>query len=109
MAGAHVASCNPQSAIYNRKSFRGRSSVGRAPQWHCGGQGFESPRLQSSLASACHAVALCVGGRLGGGRTSSILSTRTQRVTTRQANFKNGKVQHQYRKVTPNTKLCVTG
>jgi hypothetical protein len=22
------------------------SSVGRAPQWHCGGQGFESPRLQ---------------------------------------------------------------
>ena len=23
----------------------GRSSVGRAPQWHCGGQGFESPRL----------------------------------------------------------------
>ena len=23
----------------------GRSSVGRAPQWHCGGQEFESPRL----------------------------------------------------------------
>ena len=23
----------------------GLSSVGRAPQWHCGGQGFESPRL----------------------------------------------------------------
>ena len=23
----------------------GRSSVGRAPQWHCGGLGFESPRL----------------------------------------------------------------
>ena len=27
----------------------GRSSVGRAPQWHCGGQGFESPRLHHSL------------------------------------------------------------
>src|SRR2546429_6166108 len=26
----------------------GRSSVGRAPQWHCGGQGFESPRLHHS-------------------------------------------------------------
>src|ERR1043166_3377550 len=24
---------------------RGRSSVGRAPQSHCGGQGFKSPRL----------------------------------------------------------------
>ena len=24
---------------------RGRSSVGRAPEWHSGGQGFESPRL----------------------------------------------------------------
>jgi hypothetical protein len=32
------------------KFSRGLSSVGRAPQWHCGGQGFESPRLQSSLA-----------------------------------------------------------
>lgn len=27
----------------------GRSSVGRAPQWHCGGQGFESPRLHHLL------------------------------------------------------------
>ena len=24
---------------------RGRSSVGRAPEWHSGGQGFDSPRL----------------------------------------------------------------
>src|SRR5436853_5171452 len=24
---------------------RGRSSVGRAPEWHSGGQGFEPPRL----------------------------------------------------------------
>jgi hypothetical protein len=28
-----------------RLAGRGRSSVGRAPQSHCGGQGFESPRL----------------------------------------------------------------
>ncbi len=27
------------------KRGRGRSSIGRAPQWHCGGQGFDSPRL----------------------------------------------------------------
>src|ERR1019366_212867 len=40
-------SCNRQSEIYNLKSLRGLSSVGRAPQWHCGGQGFESPRLQN--------------------------------------------------------------
>src|SRR5882762_3979222 len=26
-------------------SGRGRSSVGRAPEWHSGGQGFEPPRL----------------------------------------------------------------
>ena len=26
-------------------SVRGRSSVGRAPQWHCGGRQFESDRL----------------------------------------------------------------
>ncbi len=31
--------CRPLSGLW------GRSSVGRAPQWHCGGQGFESPRL----------------------------------------------------------------
>src|SRR5262245_55407477 len=36
----------------------GRSSVGRAPQWHCGGQGFESPRLHHP----CH---VCFGdGRI---------------------------------------------
>jgi hypothetical protein len=29
----------------NFRTGWGRSSVGRAPQWHCGGQGFESPRL----------------------------------------------------------------
>ncbi len=29
----------------------GRSSVGRAPQWHCGGQGFESPRLHHLTCS----------------------------------------------------------
>src|ERR1700690_2690807 len=30
----------------------GRSSVGRAPQWHCGGQGFESPRLHQPSPAA---------------------------------------------------------
>ena len=28
----------------------GRSSVGRAPHWQCGGQEFESPRLHQNLA-----------------------------------------------------------
>jgi aerobic-type carbon monoxide dehydrogenase small subunit (CoxS/CutS family) len=31
------------------RSGWGRSSVGRAPEWHSGGQGFEPPRLQSSF------------------------------------------------------------
>ena len=30
---------------YLKNDWWGRSSVGRAPQWHCGGQGFKSPRL----------------------------------------------------------------
>jgi hypothetical protein len=29
----------------------GRSSVGRAPEWHSGGQGFDSPRLHQSPSS----------------------------------------------------------
>ena len=29
--------------------WRGRSSVGRAPEWHSGGQGFESPRLHHPM------------------------------------------------------------
>ena len=44
--------CKSQSGARKSKFLRGLSSVGRAPQWHCGGQGFESPRLQSSLAVA---------------------------------------------------------
>src|SRR5215210_6382725 len=32
---------------------RGRSSVGRAPPLHGGGQGFESPRLHSKKSSIC--------------------------------------------------------
>lgn len=32
---------------------RGRSSVGRAPQWHCGGQGFNSPRLHQFFLEMC--------------------------------------------------------
>ena len=55
IASAHVGGelpvANPHSPIENRNFVRGLSSVGRAPQWHCGGQGFESPRLQSLLAA----------------------------------------------------------
>src|ERR1019366_1547717 len=32
------------------RAGRGRSSVGRAPQSHCGGQGFKSPRLHQSIS-----------------------------------------------------------
>src|SRR5438132_5405695 len=77
-------SCNPKSKTYNLKFFRrGRSSVGRAPQWHCGGQGFESPRLQSTLAAVaesvdCRAVALAKADIFH-------LATQTRRATTRQA------------------------
>ncbi len=31
------------------KEFGGHSSVGRAPAWHAGGQGFKSPWLHSIL------------------------------------------------------------
>src|SRR5262249_32784383 len=31
------------------RSTWGRSSVGRAPEWHSGGQGFEPPRLHQYL------------------------------------------------------------
>src|SRR5437773_10760183 len=46
-----------QSAIHNLKStiHRGHSSVGRAPALQAGSQGFESPCLQSSLASQTRA------------------------------------------------------
>ena len=33
------------SSTINLSFVWGRSSVGRAPQWHCGGLGFDSPRL----------------------------------------------------------------
>src|ERR1700674_3104489 len=39
----------PNSCEYRDKW--GRSSVGRAPQSHCGGQGFKSPRLHQSAAA----------------------------------------------------------
>ena len=46
---APIAICDRQSTF--RSSFRGHSSVGRAPALQAGSQGFESPCLQSSLAS----------------------------------------------------------
>src|SRR5207247_1034594 len=49
---AWSSGARPAKSLTNRRrlldsghSGWGRSSVGRAPQWHCGGQGFESPRL----------------------------------------------------------------
>ncbi len=33
---------------------RARSSIGRAPQWHCGGQGFEPLRVHLSLLVLRH-------------------------------------------------------
>src|SRR5687768_12363422 len=35
----------PSSAISVGELYRGRSSAGRASQWHCEGQGFDPPRL----------------------------------------------------------------
>ena len=43
----------------------GRSSVGRAPQWHCGGQGFESPRLHHSQAQESSVISACGQGEGG--------------------------------------------
>ena len=38
---------------YSRRMIWGHSSVGRAPAWHAGGQGFKSPWLhQEILASS---------------------------------------------------------
>jgi len=42
--------CSPRAGRIGRwgRRPRGRSSVGRALQWHCRGQGFDSPRLHRS-------------------------------------------------------------
>ena len=48
----------------------GRSSVGRAPQWHCGGHQFDSVRLHQNLASAVLLEPFLLSlneGRVGGG------------------------------------------
>src|SRR5437588_12664523 len=42
-----IIRCKWRRRTRKSKFSRGLSSVGRAPQWHCGGQGFESPRLQN--------------------------------------------------------------
>ena len=41
---ARTRQAGPPHRAWSRRR-RGRSSVGRAPQSHCGGQGFKSPRL----------------------------------------------------------------
>ena len=45
------------AAITPRLIDRGRSSVGRAPEWHSGGQGFDSPRLHHPIFP-CPPIAL---------------------------------------------------
>ena len=40
----------------------GRSSAGRASQWHCEGQGFDPPRLHHSPLSPLIAAARCADG-----------------------------------------------
>src|SRR4051812_24121515 len=42
---------HPQTLHRRLRLRRGRSSVGRAPQSHCGGQGVKSPRLHQSFSS----------------------------------------------------------
>ena len=42
-------------------SVRGRSSVGRAPQWHCGGRQFEPDRLHQ----VAFFVLMCRSGGIG--------------------------------------------
>ena len=39
----------PRATTKREDPQRGRSSVGRTPAWHAGGQGFESPRLHRNL------------------------------------------------------------
>src|SRR5438128_8356415 len=66
----------------SRRQFRlpvlvgwGRSSVGRAPQWHCGGQGFESPRLHQSsirMKPRISAFPKCYLDQIAGSRSMSV-------------------------------------
>jgi putative endonuclease len=58
-----ATSCNRLSRTYNQRFlWRGHSSVGRALQWHCRGQGFESPCLQPRKHSGLSRRSLSVGG-----------------------------------------------
>src|SRR5438105_8970617 len=43
-------------ALNLHRSGWGRSSVGRAPEWHSGGQGFEPPRLHQSFIMTKDAI-----------------------------------------------------
>jgi hypothetical protein len=47
---AGVVFLTPGAAGTSASRRRGRSSAGRAPQSHCGGQGFKSPRLHQPTA-----------------------------------------------------------
>ena len=50
--------------LYNRlPKSRGFSSVGRAPQWHCGGHGFKSHKLHSDTPTDRHGAVAQLGER----------------------------------------------
>ena len=50
--------------LYNRfPKSRGFSSVGRAPQWHCGGHGFKSHKLHSDTPTGRHGAVAQLGER----------------------------------------------
>ena len=50
--------------LYNRlPKSRGFSSVGRAPQWHCGGHGFKSHKLHSDTPTVRHGAVAQLGER----------------------------------------------
>src|SRR5204863_10191843 len=59
-----IAICDRQTTF--RSSFRGHSSVGRAPALQAGSQGFESPCLQPRKLSGLSRRSLGVGGHLFG-------------------------------------------
>src|ERR1700738_2959355 len=56
-----IIRCKSRRGARKSGFSRGLSSVGRAPQWHCGGQGFESPRLQTCWPLRRHEDGRAVG------------------------------------------------
>jgi hypothetical protein len=70
-----VVDCNPLCSVYHLQSWRGHSSVGRAPALQAGSQGFESPCLQSTLAAQRRLSRRSLGE---GGQRFTSLRTRSE-------------------------------